>query len=648
MLHIASRRSALLAASASLSIACATSPAPTPAPLPMRYAEAATARPAPDRKARLAALVPKLDALFAADVAEHHYPGLGVGMVLDGEVVYAKGFGYRDADAKAPFETDSAFRIASVTKGFAVMAILKLRDQGKLQLDEPAARYYPALSKVAYPTRDSAPMTVRQLLSHSSGLPEDNYFVDAANDVSDAKLVAMFESALAFSRAPNTSFEYSNTGYAIVGKIIEHVSGMPARDYIRREMLLPLGMTSSVFSREEVPKDKLALGYRAESGYHSMDSKSQVAPIQPAGVYDTAGGMFSTIGDMSKYLAYHLAAWPPRDGAEAGPLRRSSVREMHVASRIGENAYFPQLLLPGRKPFLFGIRRGAPSIRTFGYGLGFFIHLSCEDDFEIEHGGGLPGYSTSLVFYPKRGFGIVLFINDERVQSDPERDATKLLREAGVIDLLEAAPVPALDRAKAEVESLLAHWDPARAEALFEPSYWIYQPRETLAKQLAELSSAHGACHAEGGVHVNNGTRGSVRMVCDRGEITFAIVLSPASSARLQALIWEEMLPPSEPMLAAARNVIPWIEHWDEAAAKTALAPDMDMRATRKALGRAALDHGVCRLEKTLSSDGKSRARFLLSCTESDVEMSIRFDPKTERITQIDMAEPRTTPHCSM
>ena len=130
----------------------------------------ALAAPSPERAAKIAALVPKLDELFTDDVKANDYPGMGVGIVLDGELVYAKGFGFRDLASKAPFDADTVFRIASVTKGFTAMAIYKLRDAGKLDLDAPAQRYLPALAKLALPTRDSPPVTVRQLMTHASGV----------------------------------------------------------------------------------------------------------------------------------------------------------------------------------------------------------------------------------------------------------------------------------------------------------------------------------------------------------------------------------------------------------------------------------------------------------------------------------------------
>jgi len=300
----------------------------------MRYAVQPPPAPRPpEQRAKLADLVPQLDKLFADDVAKNHYPGLGVGIVLDGELVYARGFGFRDLGAKSPFGVDTVFRIASVTKGFTAMAVLKLRDEGKLSLDVPAAEYYPPLAALAYPTRDSPPVTVRQLLTHGSGLPEDNYWADVAIDMTDADLAALVQSGMSFSSAPDTRFAYSNVGYALIGKIIEKVSGMPAREYVRQQVLLPLGMTASAWELEEVPRDRLAFGYRGAEGYRSQDGRQEPAPILRDGVFDVAGGLYTTVQDMARYLAFQLSAWPPSDGPETGPVRRSSEREMQQGQR---------------------------------------------------------------------------------------------------------------------------------------------------------------------------------------------------------------------------------------------------------------------------------------------------------------------------
>ncbi|MEO8179571.1 MAG: serine hydrolase domain-containing protein [Deltaproteobacteria bacterium] len=617
----------------------------------MRYAESANRgnRAAADsrRAARFSSLIPELDRLFTQSVESNQVAGLAVGIVLDGQIVYVKGFGLQNRETHAAFDTRSVFRVASVTKSITAMAVLKLRDEGKLRLDDPAVLYYPPLGQLAYPTRDSAEITVRQLLTHGSGLPEDNNWVDAGGTVTDEQLQQLLQTGMRFSRAPNTSYEYSNTGYALLGKVIEGASGKPAREYIRQEILQPLGMTSSVWNPAETSPERVVLGYRGSDGYHGRDEAQNVASIEPLGVYDMAGGLYASIDDMAKYVAFHLSAWPPRNDPEMGPLSRSSVREMHQGERQADPGSFPRVLLPSRRPAAVRGLDGQPSLFVLSYGFGFFGTTTCDDVFYAHHEGQLPGYTTSLSLYPARGYGIVVFVNDERLKSSPLEEATALLRSARVIDPLEPTPVPALDQASAEVDRLLDAWDDTGAQALFDSRFWRFQTLEKFREQMTELSRAHGRCQRNGTVKVNNLTRGSWQMTCESGEIAFVAALSPEIEPRLQTLLWEDSLPPSPALERLGAAVAPLIAQWDDSNARRILAPSVDMARTRKQLARVGATHGPCNVERALSSDGSTKARFLLACAEGALELSQTIDVRTGQITRLSLAAPRTMANCA-
>ena len=114
-----------------------------------------------NRRDLLTAVLPQLDALYARYAAQHYVPGMIYGVLLDGELVHTLTLGTRIAGSAAPVDADTVFRIASMTKSFAALAVVMLRDAGKLRLDDPAASYAPELAGLRYPTRDSAPITVR-------------------------------------------------------------------------------------------------------------------------------------------------------------------------------------------------------------------------------------------------------------------------------------------------------------------------------------------------------------------------------------------------------------------------------------------------------------------------------------------------------
>ena len=132
----------------------------------------------PQRKQKLAAAFPEIDKLFTSFMERSQAPGAVFGVIIDGELVLVKAAGVREKTGNAPVTNDTVFRIASMTKSFTAVAIMKLRDEGKLSLDDPVSKYVPELANLAYPTSDSQVLTIRHLLTHSEGFPEDKPWGD--------------------------------------------------------------------------------------------------------------------------------------------------------------------------------------------------------------------------------------------------------------------------------------------------------------------------------------------------------------------------------------------------------------------------------------------------------------------------------------
>jgi CubicO group peptidase (beta-lactamase class C family) len=389
----------------------------------------------PDRRAKFEKLVPELDKMFAEAQRTSKAPGLAVGIVVGGETVYAKGFGLRDVDGNKPFTADTPFPIASVTKSFTAMAILKLRDEGKLDLDGPASRYYPPLAKLSYVTRDAPPVTLRHLLTHTSGMPEDNPWADVTENLTDADLAALLDGGV-MSRVPGARFEYANIGYGALGRVVERVSGMPTREYIRRALLEPLGMTRGGWEPGDLPAGTVAVGYRGREGSRDIDAPAVVAPAERLGIMDAAGGLYTTVSDMSRYVAFHLSAWPARDDADNGPVRRSTLREMQQGSVSSDFREMVPALTQRLPMTIAGAGPEGPSLYALSYGFGLQSHTTCEATF-VEHSGGLPGYLTFLSMLPREGIGMFVFINDERARANVIAPAIRMMRAAG---LVAAAP----------------------------------------------------------------------------------------------------------------------------------------------------------------------------------------------------------------
>ncbi|HEY0086641.1 MAG TPA: serine hydrolase domain-containing protein, partial [Allosphingosinicella sp.] len=267
--------------------------------------------------------IPEIDRIFGEFQQSSHAPGLVYGIVQDGRLVHVKAYGTQDLTAaRRPVTADSLFRIASMSKAFTAMAILKLRDEGKLSLDALAETYVPELKAWRYPTKDSARIRVRDLLNHVSGFVTDDPWGDRQQVMSEAEFTATLKKGVPFTRAPGLTFEYSNFGYALLGRIVTNVSGMPYDQYISRNIQRPLGMASTGYQVTDWPIERRAIGYRWENDAWAEE------PTMRHGAFGAMGGVQTSANDYAKWIAFLLSAWPPRDAPETGPVRRATVREM--------------------------------------------------------------------------------------------------------------------------------------------------------------------------------------------------------------------------------------------------------------------------------------------------------------------------------
>lgn len=331
-------------------------------------------------------LIPVIDSSYRAFAVEQHSPGLAYAVVYDGEIIHSGTFGYADVEQQIPVNEKSVFRIASMTKSFVAAAILQLRDAGKLRLDDPVSQYIPEFNTRSIPTDDAPVITIRHLLTHTSGLPTDDPWGDRLMDMNEETFQTMTREGFSFSNTPDLKFEYSNTAFALLGEIIKNISGQSFDTYIDRHILSPLGMNQTYWEYTKVPDSLLAKGYRW------VDNRWAKQPLVGNGVYGAMGGMLTTLGDFAKYMALHLQAWPTRDGADEQPLKRSSLREMQT-------------------PWMFyGFRtfNGRTASMAYGYGLRW---TRDRDKQTVGHTGGLPGFGSSWFVLPEYGFGLVCFSN---------------------------------------------------------------------------------------------------------------------------------------------------------------------------------------------------------------------------------------------
>ena len=266
-------------------------------------------------------IAPQIDALFARYQADQHIPGLVYGIVQDGKLVYLKGRGVQDVTTGTPVDGDTLFRIASMTKAFTALAVLNLRDRGKLRLDDLAEDYVPEMKRWTYPTADSPRIRGRDLLHHVAGFVTDDPWGDRQQTLSQDDFTKMLAAGVPFTQAPQSRFEYSNFGYALLGRIVANASGMPYADYVRITILRPLGMEASGYDVTRAPRAHYARGYRWEAR-----TRNGRRCVQQHG---RAAGQCKGLCQMGRLSAVGLAAArrgrrgadPARDGARdrAGP-----------------------------------------------------------------------------------------------------------------------------------------------------------------------------------------------------------------------------------------------------------------------------------------------------------------------------------------
>lgn len=370
-------------------------------------------------------------------------PGLSIGLVHDQTLVWARGFGRADVEARRPATPDTLYRIASITKLFTATAIVQLRDAGRLRLDDPVAAHLPWF-KVGEP--GSQPITLRHLLTHTSGLTRESPFpywtdfafpsIEEIRDTLDpARLVL----------APDTRWKYSNLALTVAGEVVAAVSGRPYADYVRDEILLPLGMTSTLVDAPDPDHPRLAAGYgrRLPSGERARRPFTDTRGLTPA------ASMTTSVRDLARFAMLQF-----RDGPAGGAqvLAGPSVREMHRVHWL------------------------EPDWQA-GWGLGFRLNRQDGKTF-VGHGGAVQGYRTNLRCIPADRVAIVVLTNaDDGNPVEYADRATQWVVPALVKAAAPAAEAPAVDpawrRYAGRYRSAWADWQVlvlADGLAMFDPS----------------------------------------------------------------------------------------------------------------------------------------------------------------------------------
>jgi CubicO group peptidase (beta-lactamase class C family) len=326
---------------------------------------------------------------MAGLMAERHVPGAVVLVVKDGAVVFARGYGHADPATRRPVDpATTLFRVASVSKLFTATAVMQLVEEGKVDLDADVNVY---LEELQVPAAFGAPITLRQLLTHTPGF--DDAFLDGSERLGNPLLPLgpyLAKHLPARVQPPGAVLSYSNHGIALAGHVVEAVSGLPFRDYVRARIFEPLGMTASRFSLTDPPPAALAVGSDWKDGGYVPVGLDRMR-------WYPAGDLVTSAGEIASFMQAHLDGGRV-PGSDARILREDTVHAMQTQGFT----HHPEIV---------------------GWRLGF-EHRRWNDVDAVAHGGSWNGFGTELVLVPDAKLG--LFVSTTR--SNDARFFRPLLR----------------------------------------------------------------------------------------------------------------------------------------------------------------------------------------------------------------------------
>ena len=346
-----------------------------------------------------------LDEKIPGLMKKYGIPGVCAALIRDGEPVWSRAYGYADAAAGRLMNTDTRCRVESISKSVTAWGVMKLADEGRIDLDTPVVRY---LKSWEFPASDFSheKITVRQLLSGSAGMPLGTIGVHYAPGEAKPSLEDILSQDAVLQREPGEMFFYSNTGFNILELLIEEVTGRDFAEYMEKEVLKPLGMNDASFnwSSEWVPA--------VPNGY---DLGGRPIPVY---VYPdkAAGGLFATVEDIAAFAAAGL-----RNSFSAGVRGSAAVGMKDAAAGTGaagikgqtgqpvlsaaalEAMYMPAIPMSGYYSLVFD-----------SYGFGHFIEELPNGMKAVSHGGQGSGWMTHFHIVPESGDGIVLLTNSQR------------------------------------------------------------------------------------------------------------------------------------------------------------------------------------------------------------------------------------------
>lgn len=571
----------------------------------------------PQRAARVRACAPAIDALFADALGELGAPGLSYGIALDGELLHAGGCGVRNLEAGAAPDADTAFRICSMTKSFMAMTVLGLRDEGRLDIDAPLAEVAPDLRALGEAGPDAPPVTVRQLLTMDAGLPQDDPWADRnMAEPGDWVSQTLFANGATRSRAPGTHFEYSNYGWAALGRVVATITGRRFQDVVRERVLDPLGLSSTVWSAGDLPASQVATGYTKRG-----DAFVPQVDLADGGDFAALGGLYSSVRDLARWSGVFLAAEPPREAPESAPVSRATLREMQRArSAFAPGVEWPSLAEP-------------PGVVAGGYGYGLMIWHERDGQRHVGHPGGLPGFGTLMRWVPETGLSAILLANVTYARCEgPLRRALELVAREAALPRRIVVPHPGLLAAREAVDGLVARWDDGAAAGLFTPNVDLDEPLAERRAELEGLRERHGELTRDGELDPEDALRGRWRLRGERGHVDLDITMAPTVPPLVQTLGVSSVLPPEGLLATLATAAVDVLAEPRLEALEALLSPGVDGAETLRGFQVAAALYGAFGDPEPVAGDGASETTLKLPGERGDVELELELDAGSGRL----------------
>jgi D-alanyl-D-alanine carboxypeptidase len=326
-------------------------------------------------------LLPRVENKIREVMTAQRLPGVAVGIVRDQELAWAKGFGFADIASERAPDAATLFRCGSITKTLTATAIMQLRDEGKLFLDDPIVRYIPEFKAVRVKAGRLEDVTLRRLLSHHSGLMGEG----PASGWDSGIFAGINQMVADLARAevvigPHSAFKYSNYGYAMLGEVVARVSSIPYTEYIRKNLFEPLGMDSSRFDLDAGAQTKTATGYTISF----LQDLPSIAPHPHINGFTAAGQLYSSVADLAKWISFQFRTdASKREGSQT--LKGDSLSEMHRPQHLDDNW-------------------------NEGYGIAWMATRRAENIFH-HHAGAIYGFLTIVMFNKPHKVGAIVLTN---------------------------------------------------------------------------------------------------------------------------------------------------------------------------------------------------------------------------------------------